>query len=800
MRKHGDYKCRRVLREFSDRDLEEIGSSRTFRPRGRPRSMPAVGTRSSTRVFVPKNISKVSPGGLRILRSGKRLTSPKIFERKAVGYADGDAKNPIILDQQDSKTWKEELPVDDYKDEKHNQEKIVLFSSRDADFEEYPENTPPKTVPKQNNGFLPQQEKSFGIFYSRKRRRPKSFDLDSPSSVSTVNEVSGGVSLLPDGSIPLTTEFGDFSGSRYGVVFVRKPRWKRLRLPASEARTHLRFGRTLRIPDRDPWFESAATTILLILQNPIARTSSDRVTRLILSLLTGIMKKDVSLFECAAFLSSGALPRVFSSQGIDFLPVRDWRNDSLLRSAAGDSGVCILFGARQSIPLVSIDFSSLPFFFTNFQFQMLGSSLRPSAALRFVELYVSVEERRLCSFKAREEEKNFEVPVNLQSSISAFRSPVTPSGIGSRLQKSQRKSFGNSSRGSRRSLSRYRRKRSMPRQNGILRRSTDSKVSLSDENVHKKRRKVGIKGSDFKSVTSTEVDQSVDFLCCTANVLVIESDRCWREEGASVALEPTSSNKWCIIVRSAKAARYIYKAQEVKLSYTNRYTHSMIWAGETGWKLEFFRKKDWIVFKELHKECLERNLQVVPVKVIPIPGVREVAGYEERFTSLFARPGSYIRTSGEVERAMKSKIPCYDADSGDEEWLGQLNSSHLGGGSDHFASASLDTFESIIFSLEKAAYDHPEGPELEHAVELCSDLASRDVIVSVFDYWTKKRKQRRSTLIKVFQALPQKKVPLTQSSLRKRRSFKKQGSHVGRGKRDVYVEGRKFHPLPPKWI
>ncbi|CAA7391696.1 unnamed protein product [Spirodela intermedia] len=793
--------------------------------------MPSVGTRSSTRVFVPKNISKVPPDDTasRVLRSGKRLALSKPVGKKAASDGDGDADDWAIMEREDANWWKGgKGSAENHREEQGRGVKVRWRASEERKLKaDYQGKEIPTYVLNENVGSSSLQEKSYGIFYSRKRRRLQSFGQDSASSVSPAKDAKDGLTLLSDGSIPLSTELGDrdSSGSRYGVFFVRKHLMKRSKLPKSEfpekgivtSKTARGFARNLGISGRDPWLGSVGNMVLVIHRQLTINANSYQFTSLILSLLTGMTKKNVSLFECAAFLSSRAVARVFSSHGIDFLPVRGWKNEFSDKSAVADAGVCIIFGVRQLIPLVSVNFSALPLFFTSLHLGLFVSSLRMSSALATADVEVSVEERRLRISNIHEEARRFREAICFerharQESVAVTGSPETPSisvpvVSDVRFQKHQRRSSKRSGRASSRSgrvssrsLLRYRRKSSVDRQNSIMRMDTDSKVRSIHDNyvvvpVHQKRRKGTSRNSiqvikELKSALS-EAEQNVGILSCTANILVIESDRCWREEGAKVMLELSSSNKWCLAVKLGDTTRYVHKAQEVKPSATNRYTHAMMWAAETGWKLEFCDKKDWNVFKELHRECFERNMQGLPVKIIPVPGVREVPGYEESFTSSFSRPDSYIRMVDEVERLLRSENACYDMDSGDEEWLEQMNSKSLSNNPETSVPISLEDFEKIISAFEKAAYSHPEGAlGPEKAADLCPNLGSRDMVVSAFDYWTKKRKQRRSALVRFFQGQPPRKTQLTQSSLlRKKRSFKRQGSHSGRGKPDIFSEG-----------
>ena len=237
---------------------ENHAKSKNCRVRGSmirdPESMPSVKTRSSTRIFVPKNISKVSHDGsaARILRNGKRLAD--LY-------------------------WREEK--DGSLEEKH------LETKMEADYE--------ATENESSSSFSSSAlEKSFGIFYGRKRVR------------------SNG---RKDQSISLSAES---SGSRYGIVFIRKHRRKRIKLLTSSSNLWV---------SEFPWIGPESRIILVILRHPVVDGASFQgMNRLIITLLTGIRKKSVSLFDCAAFLSSGAMARAFSSQGILFLSVRGWEN------------------------------------------------------------------------------------------------------------------------------------------------------------------------------------------------------------------------------------------------------------------------------------------------------------------------------------------------------------------------------------------------------------------------------------------------------------------------------------------
>ncbi|CAA6673588.1 unnamed protein product [Spirodela intermedia] len=313
--------------------------------------------------------------------------------------------------------------------------------------------------------------------------------------------------------------------------------------------------------------------------------------------------------------------------------------------------------------------------------------------------------------------------------------------------------------------------------------------------VSQKRRRFDAKNSIKRmkepKTAFAEAKQNVDGLSCSTNILVIEADRCWREDGAKVVLELSSSSEWCIVVKLGDSTRFMHKAQEMKPSSSNRFTHATIWTGENGWKLEFYDKNDWNVFKELHKECIERNLQGIPTRIVPVPGVREVPGYEESCPSHFARPDSYIHVENdEVDRVLMSESASYDMDSGDEEWLERLNTSLSCGDVDRSSLISKDDFEKIISAFEKAAYSHPDDvSDQGAAAALCSQFGNLRTVGDVYDYWMKKRRQKHSALIRVFQGQPpRKRQPTQKPLLRKKRSFKRQGSHAGRGNLDIFFE------------
>lgn len=293
--------------------------------------------------------------------------------------------------------------------------------------------------------------------------------------------------------------------------------------------------------------------------------------------------------------------------------------------------------------------------------------------------------------------------------------------------------------------------------------------------------------------------QGADSSQCSANILVTEPDRCYREEGAIVALELSASREWLLVVGKDGSTKYTYKVDRaIRPSSCNRFTHAIIWTGDDNWKLEFVNRQDWVIFKDLYKECSERNAPSSTAKMIPVPGVCEVSGYEDRAFVPFQRPDFYITLDGdEVSRALAKRTANYDMDSEDEEWLKNFNNAFFSGNG-NCEHLSEDCFELMVDAFEKEAYfrtpdDHSDD---NVATNLCLDLASGEVVEAVHAYWLRKRK-RRSALLRVFQGHKVKKSPVVPKPvLRKRRLGKRQASS-GRGKQPSLLQAMaaEHHPL-----
>ncbi|XP_024968902.1 uncharacterized protein LOC112508502 isoform X2 [Cynara cardunculus var. scolymus] len=301
-----------------------------------------------------------------------------------------------------------------------------------------------------------------------------------------------------------------------------------------------------------------------------------------------------------------------------------------------------------------------------------------------------------------------------------------------------------------------------------------------------------IRRANFKELKSTlvELTQDIDSASCNANILMIESDRCYRDGGAVITMEMSDSKQWFLVVKIDGLERCRIEAQNVmRPCFCNRITHAIIWAtGDESWKLEFPDRQDWFVFKELYRKCSERSVRLPAslASIIPVPRVNEVSGYADVEYSPFKMPDSYIRSRGdEVSRVLETSNPVYDMDSDDERWLNEFNK-------EHGSRVDEDTFEKIIDAYERGIYASPvDYSDAISAVDRCLTLASKDVLEAVHGYWMSKRKKKHSALVCVFQFYKPKKTEQLniKAVLRKKRSFRQRGNQLGRGKQLNFLKG-----------
>ncbi|KAM2065036.1 hypothetical protein EV1_027842 [Malus domestica] len=504
--------------------------------------------------------------------------------------------------------------------------------------------------------------------------------------------------------------------------------------------------------------------------------------RFLYSVLVYMTRASLGLTELSDFLASEPIGSFFSSCGIQF---------SRVRSCTRSSGICKLFGLKQFIPLFSVDFSAVPFCFMDMHTIIhLRYKCQPAINNRIDghERDDDCDEQVDCIECTPVSHSSARVP-NL-----AYRNTQYRNGLNSRgVQK-------------RRSSLRGRRSRSpllvsLRKPNGALvSELTDIRkngLPFSSVATINKRRKtfptspVGNLKED--SSTMERFTRDLDSASCSANILITEGDKCYKEDGATVMLEISSSGEWLLVVKKEGLTRYTHKAEKVMRPCSkNRLTNVIMWSADNGdnWKLEFPNRCDWYIFKDLYKECSDRFVPSPALKFIPVPGVYEVPGYADSHCTSFHRPDSYISLNDdELSRAMAKRNANYDMDSDDEGWLKKFNNDLAEDKLDDLVSE--DKFELVVDAIEKAFYCRPYDFSDENpAANLCLDMGRREVIEAVYSYWMDKRKQKQlSSLLRVFQANQSKRSLLDPKPiLRKRRSFKRQPSQSGRGKQPIFLQ------------
>ncbi|KAK6144888.1 hypothetical protein DH2020_021708 [Rehmannia glutinosa] len=273
--------------------------------------------------------------------------------------------------------------------------------------------------------------------------------------------------------------------------------------------------------------------------------------------------------------------------------------------------------------------------------------------------------------------------------------------------------------------------------------------------------------ANIKELKSTPrvLTQDVRASGCSVNLLITESDKCYREEGATITLELSASKQWCLSIMKDGMKKYSLTAEKVmRPSCSNRFTHDVIWT-------------------------------VDGASVIPVPGVQEVFYPVDAYCKPYVRPDSYISVKDdELMRALVKKSANYDMDSDDERWLDKLND-ELYSGKEHITTES---FELIIDALEKGFHCNPDEQFDEQAAyDFCMHLERREVIQAIHNYWIKKRKQKRTALVKIFQLYQPRRIQvIPKSVLRKKRSFKRQASQVGRGKQRPLLQATIDYDFP----
>ncbi|KAK6144898.1 hypothetical protein DH2020_021718 [Rehmannia glutinosa] len=716
--------------------------------------MPSVGMRRSTRVF-----------GARVLRSGRRLWTEPHESSKS-------ARTDHVENQ-----WAEllENPADGGED--------AGDLRKDIRQENENENAEPRTEERgSSEGVVEVKnvDRMYGIVYRRKRKRVES------------------------------EKNGRTEDKMYGKKFVRK-RWrKKSRATSFETCGNLRDS-------------VSRSQRLAVVVNESSYECGCWITCLLTSMLSYMTRIRIGVRRLSTFLLSKPIFDAYSSRGVLFL------QDSI---TAKNPSICIISGSRSLIPLFSVNLSAIPSLFVHMQTSMY---LRfPHMACLLVARLLDVYEKddEVTDVDNDAEEPSYGIPsLTEQQDCIAIASQIS-SGRDSKMDSSScndnsvRKEHSHSavgvtksalrnlqsrnSRNIQKRRSSLRRKRGRPptfraqkasgtlaadffriRQEGVQFSAAASNRLLRSSN--KSRPIANIK--ELKS-TPRVLTQDVRASGCSVNLLITESDKCYREEGATITLELSASKQWCLSIKKDGMKKYSLTAEKVmRPSCSNRFTHDVIWTVDGGSKLEFFNKQDWLIFKELYKECYDRNILSPAASVIPVPGVQEVFYPVDAYCKPYVRPDSYISVKDdELMRALVKKSANYDMDSDDERWLDKLND-ELYSGKEHITTES---FELIIDALEKGFHCNPDEQFDEQAAyDFCMHLERREVIQAIHNYWIKKRKQKRTALVKIFQLYQPRRIQvIPKSVLRKKRSFKRQASQVGRGKQRPLLQATIDYDFP----
>ncbi|KAL3650859.1 hypothetical protein CASFOL_007262 [Castilleja foliolosa] len=245
-------------------------------------------------------------------------------------------------------------------------------------------------------------------------------------------------------------------------------------------------------------------------------------------------------------------------------------------------------------------------------------------------------------------------------------------------------------------------------------------------------------------------------LTCSANILVTNEEKGWRECGAHIVLEVASDNEWKLAVQISGGTRFSYKVKHImQLGSTNRYSHAMIWKGGKNWVLEFPDRSQWMLFKEMYEECYDRNIRAASVKNIPIPGVRivdEIDGYGGGVPFVRNSIVYFRQVQTDAEMAMDRSRILYDMDSDDEEWLtAQKNCAEkqkFEQISEQFLEMAMDMFEKVSYAQRRENFADAE------VEELAVGLGSVEAAKLIYLHWRQKREKMCMPLIRHFRPPP----------------------------------------------
>ncbi|KAL3523637.1 hypothetical protein ACH5RR_016471 [Cinchona calisaya] len=511
------------------------------------------------------------------------------------------------------------------------------------------------------------------------------------------------------------------------------------------------------------------------------------------SVLRYVRRARIDLQKLSGFLRSKTIASVYSSCGIWFL-----QGCNLVTRR----GVCVIWDTSYFIPVFAADYSAVPYYFMYLHSRMLLQSARFTCSLGLYLVGIDVKDDKILTSRF--------VTVNNQASDVVIASRIGYSGkrevscsnVGAAKFAGRNLKLRNGCNIQKRSSLRSKRGRrpssfGARKVNGALASNLfnfrHNGIQLSPIAPRRELRSSAFcnAATNLKQVKSVLVGlkQDVDPRSCSANILVMDSDKCYRVEGAIITLQVSADKQWHLAIKGDGMNRYTIIAQKfMRPCSCNHVTHAIIWGTDNGWKLEFPDRRDWLIFKELYKECLNCNAQVHMESFIPVPGVLEVSGYEKS-SVVFLQPASYISLKDdELSRALARGTANYDMDSDDEQWLNKLNS-EISAENESQKHLSPENFELLIDAFEKGFHCNPDDFFDETAPPNIYLNLERRVVEPVYSFWIKKRKQRRSALVRIFQLYQPRRSQLKPNSvLRKKRSFKRQGSQIGKGKQRPFVQ------------
>lgn len=532
-----------------------------------------------------------------------------------------------------------------------------------------------------------------------------------------------------------------------------------------------------------------------ICQVEITRTGVNFFAVFLNSILSYMSRVNVTLQQLSAFLLSEPICSVYNLHGIHFL------QDS---TSSTSSGVCRITGSRCSVPMFALNYAALPSVFMFLHTSLLvRSATLPIANGVEVNNDGVIDDEEIPSHHTCELDNiGGETGAAVCNTTGKRRAvpwgAATPK-LGARTY--QLRSVNSRSIQKRRSSLRLRRGRNLSSfvvrkavvghpQNAISFRNNGLPFFpvKSNQEIISPVREISTRNSEELKSMEVATMEDLDASSCSANILVIEADKCYREQRATITLDCSASNQWVVRIKTNGTREYNFMAEKVMRPCSfNRITRATVWTTDNGWKLEFSNSRDWLIFKRLYAECFDRNVQGPTVSGIPVPCVVEVSSYVDSNYVPFSRPESYIRCEDdELTRALGRGSASYDMDSDDEVWLNRFNVENV-----FNEPISADVFELIISSFEKSLFcAQDDYLDVKSAVDPCISLERREVLEAMHSYWIKKRKQKRLALVKVFQYYqPRRTQVLTKAILRKKRSFNRQASKIGRGKQRASLEG-----------